>query len=194
MNLSLQVTPLLQARRAPHIADYSRIYGMPHIYSLAPSRYLATAAFVPLCFGLVACSNDADTSAEPEFSDATALSSSAEETSSEEAPSETTTSAAAETTAEAEPTSVEAAPSTSPAEAGDKEGEDQAAAPADTGRGDCSPEALQPAAPSMTNIRVSDCDGQWAHFGKDSTDWTVWARYDNGQWVALSPLAKPPPA
>ena len=88
MNLSLQVTPLLQARRAPHIADYSRIYGMPHIYSLAPSRYLATAAFVPLCFGLVACSNDADTSAEPEFSDATALSSSAEETSSEEATSE----------------------------------------------------------------------------------------------------------
>ena len=128
MNLSLQVTPLLQARRAPHIADYSRIYGMPHIYSLAPSRYLATAAFVPLCFGLVACSNDADTSAEPEFSDATALSSSAEETSSEEATSEATTSAAAETTAEAEPTSVEAAPSTSPAEAGDKEGEDQARA------------------------------------------------------------------
>ncbi len=188
MNLSLQVTPLLQARRAPHIADYSRIYGMPHIYSLAPSRYLATAAFVPLCFGLVACSNDADTSAEPEFSDATALSSSAEETSSEEAPSETTTSAAAETTAEAEPTSVEAAPSSSPAEAGDKEGEDQAAAPADTGQGDCSPEALQPAAPSMTNIRVSDCDGQWAHFGKDSTDWTAWARYDNGQWVAIEPI------
>ena len=114
MNLSLQVTPLLQARRAPHIADYSRIYGMPHIYSLAPSRYLATAAFVPLCFGLVACSNDADTSAEPEFSDAAALSSSAEETSSEEATSEATTSAAAETTAEAEPTSVEAAPSSSP--------------------------------------------------------------------------------
>ena len=124
MNLSLQVTPLLQARRAPHIADYSRIYGMPHIYSLAPSRYLATAAFVPLCFGLVACSND------------------------------------------------------------------QAAAPADTGQGDCSPEALQPAAPSMTNIRVSDCDGQWAHFGKDSTDWTAWARYDNGQWVAIEPIGE----
>lgn len=190
MNLSLQVTPLLQARRAPHIADYSRIYGMPHIYSLAPSRYLATAAFVPLCFGLVACSNDADTSAEPEFSDATALSSSAEETSSEEATSEATTSEAEETTAEAEPTSVEAAPSTSPAEAGDKEGEDQAAAPADTGQGDCSPEALQPAAPSMTNIRVSDCDGQWAHFGKDSTDWTAWARYDNGQWVAIEPIGE----
>ena len=67
---------------------------------------------------------------------------------------------------------------------------DQAAAPADTGQGDCSPEALQPAAPSMTNIRVSDCDGQWAHFGKDSTDWTAWARYDNGQWVAIEPIGE----
>lgn len=190
MNLSLQVTPLLQARRARHIANYPKIYGMSHIYSLTPSRHLATAALVPLCFGLVACSNDADTSAEPEFSDATALSSSAEETSSEETTSEATTSEAEDTSAAAEPTSVEAAPSTAPTESDNGGSEDQAAMPADTGRGDCSPEALQPATPSMANIRVSDCDGQWAHFGKDSTDWTAWARYDNGQWVAIEPIGE----
>ena len=42
----------------------------------------------------------------------------------------------------------------------------------------------------MTNIRVSDCDGQWAHFGKDSTDWTAWARYEGGQWVAIAPIGQ----
>ena len=40
----------------------------------------------------------------------------------------------------------------------------------------------------MTNIRVSNCDGQWAHFGKDSTDWTAWARYEGGQWVAIESI------
>ena len=147
---------------------------MSHNYSLSPSRYLAAAAIAPLCFSLVACSNGADTSAEPEFSDATAASSSAEETSSEETTSEPATSEAADTvteTAAAEPTSAE---------------ED----PADTGRGDCSPEALQPAAPTMTNIRVNNCDGQWAHFGKDSTDWTAWARYEGGQWVAIESIGE----
>ena len=159
---------------------------MSHNYSLAPSRYLAAAAIAPLCFSLVACSNDADTSAEPEFSDATAASSSAEETTSEPATSE-----AADTvteTAAAEPTSAEAAPAEETAESGNAESEAPAAVPADTGRGDCSPEALQPAAPTMTNIRVSNCDGQWAHFGKDSTDWTAWARYEGGQWVAIESI------
>ncbi|MGV0428999.1 hypothetical protein ACUY22_01810 [Corynebacterium tuberculostearicum] len=159
---------------------------MSHNYSLTPSRYLAAAAIAPLCFSLVACSNDADTSAEPEFSDATAASSSAEETTSEPATSEaegTTTE-----TAEAEPTSAEAAPAEETAESGNAESEAPAAVPADTGRGDCSPEALQPAAPTMTNIRVSNCDGQWAHFGKDSTDWTAWARYEGGQWVAIESI------
>ena len=129
---------------------------MSHNYSLAPSRYLAAAAIAPLCFSLVACSNDADTSAEPEFSDATAASSSATETSSEEATSDPATSEAADTTtetAEAEPTSAAAAP-------------------------------------SMTNIRVNNCDGQWAHFGKDSTDWTAWARYEGGQWVAIESIGE----
>ena len=159
---------------------------MSHNYSLTPSRYLAAAAIAPLCFSLVACSNDADTSAEPEFSDATAASSSAEETTSEPATSE-----AADTvteTAAAEPTSAEAAPAEETAESGNAESEAPAAVPADTGRGDCSPEALQPAAPTMTNIRVSNCDGQWAHFGKDSTDWTAWARYEGGQWVAIESI------
>ena len=162
------------------------MYGMSHNYSLAPSRYLAAAAIAPLCFSLVACSNDADTSAEPEFSDATAASSSAEETTSEPATSE-----AADTvteTAAAEPTSAEAAPAEETAESGNAESEAPAAVPADTGRGDCSPEALQPAAPTMTNIRVNNCDGQWAHFGKDSTDWTAWARYEGGQWVAIESI------
>ena len=164
---------------------------MSHNYSLAPSRYLAAAAIAPLCISLVACSNDADTSAEPEFSDATAASSSATETSSEETTSEPATSEAADTateTAEAEPTSAEAAPAEDTAVSANEESEAPAAVPADTGRGDCSPEALQPAAPSMTNIRVSNCDGQWAHFGKDSTDWTVWARYEGGQWVAIESI------
>lgn len=159
---------------------------MSHNYSLSPSRYLAAAAIAPLCISLVACSNDADTSAEPEFSDATAASSSAEETTSEPATSE-----AADTvteTAAAEPTSAEAAPAEETAESGNAESEAPAAVPADTGRGDCSPEALQPAAPTMTNIRVSNCDGQWAHFGKDSTDWTAWARYEGGQWVAIESI------
>ena len=159
---------------------------MSHNYSLTPSRYLAAAAIAPLCFSLVACSNDADTSAEPEFSDATAASSSAEETTSEPATSE-----AADTvteTAAAEPTSAEAAPAEETAESGNAESEAPAAVPADTGRGDCSPEALQSAAPTMTNIRVSNCDGQWAHFGKDSTDWTAWARYEGGQWVAIESI------
>ena len=166
---------------------------MSHNYSLAPSRYLAAAAIAPLCFSLVACSNDADTSAEPEFSDATAASSSAEETSSEETTRGPASSEAEETateTAEAEPTSAAAAPAEETADSGNAESEAPAAGPADTGRGDCSPEALQPTAPSMTNIRVSDCDGQWAHFGKDSTDWTAWARYDNGQWVAIEPIGE----
>lgn len=166
---------------------------MSHNYSLAPSRYLAAAAIAPLCFSLVACSNDADTSAEPEFSDATAASSSATDTSSEETTSEPATSEAEGTateTAAAEPTSAAAAPAENTAESGHTESEAPAAAPADTGRGDCSPEALQPAAPTMTNIRVSNCDGQWAHFGKDSTDWTAWARYDNGQWVAIAPIGQ----
>ena len=73
---------------------------MSHNYSLSPSRYLAAAAIAPLCFSLVACSNDADTSAEPEFSDATAASSSATETSSEETTSDPATSEAADTTTE----------------------------------------------------------------------------------------------
>lgn len=164
---------------------------MSHNYSLAPSRYLAAAVIAPLFFSLVACSNDADTSAEPEFSDATAASSSATETSSEETTSEPATSAAANTateTAEAEPTSAEAAPAEDTAESANEESEAPAAVPADTGRGDCSPEALQPAAPTMTNIRVNNCDGQWAHFGKDSTDWTAWARYEGGQWVAIESI------
>ena len=165
---------------------------MSHIYSLAPSRYLAAAVIAPLCFSLVACSNDADTSAEPEFSDATAASSSATETSSEETTSEPATSEAADSpteTAEAEPTSAEAAPAEDTAVSANEESEAPAAAPAaDTGRGDCSPEALQPAAPTMTNIRVNNCDGQWAHFGKDSTDWTAWARYEGGQWVAIESI------
>ncbi|MDV2436158.1 hypothetical protein [Corynebacterium tuberculostearicum] len=164
---------------------------MSHNYSLSPSRYLAAAAIAPLCISLVACSNDADTSAEPEFSDATAASSSAEETSSEETTSEPATSEAEDTateTAEAEPTSAEAAPAEDTAESGNEEGEASAAIPAETGRGDCSPEALQPAAPTMTNIRVNNCDGQWAHFGKDSTDWTAWARYEGGQWVAIESI------
>ena len=146
---------------------------MSHNYPLSPSRYLAAAAIAPLCFSLVACSNDADTSAEPEFSDATAANSSAEETSPEETTSEPATSEAADTateTAAAEPTSAEAAPAEDTAESGNAESKTPAAVPADTGRGDCSPEALQPAAPTMTNIRVNNCDGQWAHFGKDSTD------------------------
>lgn len=165
---------------------------MSHNYSLAPSRYLAAAAIAPLCFSLVACSNDADTSAEPEFSDATAASSSAAETSSEETTSGPATSEAADTateTAAAEPTSAEAAPAEDTAVSANEESEAPAAAPAaDTGRGDCSPEALQPAAPTMTNIRVNNCDGQWAHFGKDSTDWTAWARYEGGQWVAIESI------
>ncbi len=165
---------------------------MSHNYSLSPSRYLAAAAIAPLCFSLVACSNDADTSAEPEFSDATAASSSATETSSEETTSEPATSEAADTATEAaevEPTSAEAAPAEDTAVSANEESEAPAAAPAaDTGRGDCSPEALQPAAPTMTNIRVSNCDGQWAHFGKDSTDWTAWARYEGGQWVAIESI------
>ena len=166
---------------------------MSHNYSLAPSRYLAAAAIAPLCISLVACSNDADTSAEPEFSDATAASSSATETSSEETTSEPATSEAADTateTAEAEPTSAAAAPAEDTAESANEESEAPAAVPADTGRGDCSPEALQPAAPTMTNIRVSNCDGQWAHFGKDSTDWTAWARYEGGQWVAIESIGE----
>ena len=166
---------------------------MSHNYSLSPSRYLAAAAIAPLCISLVACSNDADTSAEPEFSDATAASSSAEETSSEETTSEPATSEAADTateTAAAEPTSAEAAPAEDTAESGNAESEAPAAVPADTGRGDCSPEALQPAAPTMTNIRVNNCDGQWAHFAKDSTDWTAWARYEGGQWVAIESIGE----
>lgn len=151
---------------------------MSHNYSLAPSRYLAAAAIAPLCFSLVSCSNDVDTSAEPEFSDATAVSSSATETSSEETTSDPATSEAADTTTE------------NTAESANEESEAPAAAPADTGRGDCSPEALQSAAPTMTNIRVNNCDGQWAHFGKDSTDWTVWARYEGGQWVAIESIGE----
>ena len=171
------------------------MYGMAHKYSLSGSHVLTAAAIAPLCFSLISCSDDEETSGEPEFSEAAAaaVSSSTEETSSEEITSE---SEASETESDAgenkesEPTNKEDSSTEAPAESGEEKSEDNAAASADSGRGDCSPEALQPAAPSMTNIRVNDCDGQWAHFGKDSTDWTVWARYEDGQWVAIESIGE----
>ena len=171
------------------------MYGMAHNYSLSASRVLTAAAIAPLCFSLIACSDDAETSGEPEFSEAAAaaVSSSTEETYSEEITSESEaseTESDSDETTESEPTNKEDSSTEAPAESGEEKSEDNAAASADSGRGDCSPEALQPAAPSMTNIRVNDCDGQWAHFGKDSTDWTVWARYEDGQWVAIESIGE----
>ena len=171
------------------------MYGMAHNYSLSASRVLTAAAIAPLCFSLIACSDDAETSGEPEFSEAAeaAVSSSTKETTSEEVTSESEASEAESDAGEAtesEPTNKEDSSTEAPAESGEEKSKDNAAASAGSGRGDCSPEALQPAAPSMTNIRVNDCDGQWAHFGKDSTDWTVWARYEDGQWVAIEPIGE----
>lgn len=130
------------------------------------SRTLACAAAFPLCMALVSCADDADTSAdpsEPQFSDAVAQSSS----SSEEQTAATTTNS----------------PATPPVET-------PAQQPATQAKGDCSPASFAPLAPDMTNIVVLDCDGAWAHFGQDQTDWLVWARFSDGEWTTIRPIGE----
>ncbi|MDN6552515.1 MAG: hypothetical protein L0L28_07075 [Corynebacterium flavescens] len=51
--------------------------------------------------------------------------------------------------------------------------------------GDCSAAALQHLNPDMTSLNVMACDGQWAHYGQNATDWTQWARFSQGQWQRI---------
>ncbi|MER0079907.1 hypothetical protein ABRP87_08145 [Corynebacterium sp. KPL2830] len=142
------------------------------------SRTLACAAAFPLCMALVSCADDADNSvdsSEPQFSDAVAQSSSSSSPTSSTEQTATTTDS----------------PTTSPAET-----TAQPPAPQETtvtttttqAKGDCSPSAFSSLEPDMGNILVSDCDGEWAHFGKDSTDWTAWARFNDGAWTTIEPI------
>lgn len=141
------------------------------------SRTLACAAAFPLCMALVSCADDADTSAhpsEPQFSDAVAQSSSSPASSAEDTTATTTDAPATspkETQAE-QPTPKEVTVTTT----------------AKQTKGDCSPASFAPIVPKMDNIVVIDCDGSWAHFGKDQTDWTVWARFSDGEWTNIEPI------
>ncbi|MDK8659474.1 hypothetical protein [Corynebacterium sp. MSK204] len=151
---------------------------MPNSLKLSHSRALACAAAFPLCMALVSCADDADNSvdsSEPQFSDAVAQSSSSSSPTSSTEQTATTTDS----------------PTTSPAET-----TAQPPAPQETtvtttttqAKGDCSPSAFSSLEPDMGNILVSDCDGEWAHFGKDSTDWTAWARFNDGAWTTIEPI------
>lgn len=145
------------------------------------SRTLTYAAAFPLSMALVSCADDADNSAdpsEPQFSDAVAQSSSSSSTTSSTEQTATTTDS----------------PTTSPVET--VETTAQPPAPQETtvtttttqAKGDCSPSTFSSLEPDMGKIVVSDCDGEWAHFGKDSTDWTAWARFNDGAWTTIEPI------
>ncbi|MDK8679884.1 hypothetical protein [Corynebacterium accolens] len=147
------------------------------------SRTLACAAAFPLSMALVSCADDADNSAnpsEPQFSDAVAQSSSSSSSSSS-------------ATSSAEPTTATTsdAPATSPAQTHAQQPTPQEVTVTTTAKqskGDCSPASFAPIVPQMDDIVVIDCDGSWAHFGKDQTDWTVWARFVDGAWTNIEPI------
>lgn len=156
---------------------------MPNSLKLSHSRALTCVAAFPLCMALVSCADDADNSvdsSEPQFSDAVAQSSSSSSTTSSTERTATTTDS----------------PTTSPVET--VETTAQPPAPQETtvtttttqAKGDCSPSTFSSLEPDMGKIVVSDCDGEWAHFGKDSTDWTAWARFSDGAWTTIEPIGE----
>lgn len=149
------------------------------------SRTLACAAAFPLSMALVSCADDADNSAnpsEPQFSDAVAQSSSSSSSSSS-------------ATSSAEPTTATTtdAPATSPAQTQAQQPTPQEVTVTTTAKqakGDCSPASFAPLAPDMSNIVVLDCDGTWAHFGQNQTDWLVWAHFVDGAWTVIRPIGQ----
>ena len=156
---------------------------MSNPLKLSHSRALACVAAFPLCMALVSCTDDDDNSgdsSEPQFSDAVAQSSSSSSTTSSTEQTATTTDS----------------PTTSPVET--VETTAQPPAPQETtvtttttqAKGDCSPSTFSSLEPDMGKIVVSDCDGEWAHFGKDSTDWTAWARFSDGAWTTIEPIGE----
>ncbi|MBK4161653.1 hypothetical protein GWP26_04390 [Corynebacterium macginleyi] len=153
---------------------------MPSPLKHSHSRTLACAAAFPLCMTLVSCTDNANSSvdsSEPRTSDAVAQSSSSSSSSLSSSTEHTTTTTDSPTTSPAETSAQPPVP------------QETAVAPiTPQTKGDCSPSAFSPLEPNMGNIRVADCDGEWAHFGKANTDWSAWARFNNGAWTSIEPI------